>query len=226
MKNVTMRLEEYYPAGKFLRLSFARDRAELVVRFSDFTVGYLADYDAKLLEVKDLEQSVVLTEEQKGVTVSLYAAAERMSTELNFLKFQMVQAGLSTSLVTAIKKDIARRNIEGACQKLEGLNQFIVEHHVALEAKGMAAGFPVVLAGDTVVLEEKNEMQNQVMDLLKELHEDNAAVFKSLYGFISVIAAAGKVMYKGTAKESEYTIAHILGRMRSSGGRTEVVSPI
>jgi hypothetical protein len=58
------------------------------------------------------------------------------------------------------------------------------------------------------------------------LHEDNSEVYKALYRFISTIAAAGKVMYKGKVKEDEYTITRILGRMRSSGGDGAVVPPV
>jgi ribosomal protein L29 len=226
MKQLKMRIEEYYPAGQFLRVSFVRDRTMLVSRFSNFTTDYLAEFDTSIEDVRVLEQSVVLTEEQKNATAELYGAADGLSTELNFLKFQMVQSGLDTALVTAIKKDIARHNIEGACQKLVGLNQLIVQHHVVLESKGMAAGFPVTLAATTAWLETKNVLQNQVMDMLKQLHDDNKAVFKALYGFISTIAAAGKIMFKGTAKESEYTITHLLGRMRSSSIPRDGVPPV
>jgi hypothetical protein len=215
-KQLKMRIEEYVPAGQFLMVSFVRDRAELANRFSEFTPEYLTGFSDQLTKVKKLEQSVVLSEKQKQVTAALYDVADGLSGELNFLSFHLKRAGLDTSLVTKVKYDINKRNIEGACQKLEGMLQYVVEQQALLVSKGMSADFPVDLEGIINDLEAKNALQNEVMDKKDQLHERNREDFKTLYGFISTISAAGKVMYDGKVKEDEYTISKIVGRMRSS----------
>ena len=41
-------------------------------------------------------------------------------------------------------------------------------------------------------------------------------VFKNLYNYISEVADAGKIIYKGTHKKDEYTISKILIKMNAA----------
>jgi hypothetical protein len=218
--NNNFRMEEYYPGGSFLKASFERDRVELSGRFSEFTAPYLAGFIAKLGEVKVLEQSVILTEDQKDSTKELYAEAAELNGELNFLSFYFKRAGLESTLVSAVKKDLAKGNIEGATDKLEGIIQYVIAKQGLLTAKGMAAGFPAELAATRDALNAKNELQNEKINVLKTLHSDNKLIYAALFVYISTISEAGKIMYKGNGKASEYTISRLISRMRSgnSGG--------
>ena len=220
--NNNFRLEEYYPGGSFLFKSFERDRSELMGRFSGFTPEYLAGFDSKLAAVKKLEQSVVLTEEQKDATEALYAEAAALNNELNFLSFYFKKAKLDSAIVSAVKKDLAKGNIEGATDKIEGVIQFIIVKKDLLTAQGMAAGFPDELGVTRDALEAKNKLQNEKLNALNTLHDDNKGVYKELHGYISTVSEAGKIMYKGKVKAGEYTISKIISRMRSgnSGGAT------
>jgi hypothetical protein len=67
--------------------------------------------------VSKLEQTLKLSEEQKGVTVSLYEASDVVNKEMNFLSFYFNRAKLDSSLVSAVKNDLKKRNVEGANQK-------------------------------------------------------------------------------------------------------------
>lgn len=60
------------------------------------------------------------------------------------------------------------------------------------------------------------------MNTLKVLHDANKGIYKELYDYISTIAEAGKIKYKGTVLADQYTISKIIDRMRSSnqGGST------
>lgn len=220
-KSVKLKIEEYVPAASFLKTSFVRDRAELSGRFSEFTVGYETEFVNQLLVVKNLEQALVLTEEQKEVTKGLYVSAELLNKELNFVSFYFKRAQLDGSVLTKVKRDLTKRNIEGALLKLEGLVQYIIDKHVVLESKGMAVGFPAALQVEATDLETKNELQNELMNLRKQLHEDNSADYKLLYSFMSTIVSAGKVMYDGHVKKDEYTITKLIARMRSGGARAD-----
>lgn len=221
-KSVKLRIEEYFPAGSFLKTSFVRDRAQLLVRFSEFTPEYEAEYSAQLLVVKLLEQALVLTEEQKEVTASLYVAAASLNNELNFVSFYFKRAKLDSRVLSKVKRDLAKRNIEGACLKLAGLVQYVKEKHLVLESKGMSTGFAAELEAAAGDLETKNEKQNKIMNNRKQLHKDNSGEYVLLYGYVSTIAAAGKVMYKGHVKADEYTITKLISRMRGGNGHAAV----
>lgn len=225
--NNNFRIEEYYQGGSFLAKSFELDRLALAVRFPEFTAAYLTQFKAKLTQVKTLEQSVTLTEEQKASTAELYAAAGLLNTELNFLSFYFKRANLDSVIVSAVKKDLAKSNIEGATDKLEGLIQFINSKKAILVTKGMTVNFPTELAATRDALVVKNGLQNEKLNALKSLHTINKVVYKELFAYISTISEAGKIMYKGTTKASEYTISKLISRMRSgnTGGGEDTTTP-
>lgn len=215
-KGFTLRMEEYVPTGTFLKTSFTRDRADLATRFAEFTMEYEANFDAQLTKVGKLEQSLKLTEEQKQVTESLHDASDLVNKELNFLSFYFKRAKLDSSILTAVKQDLNTRNIEGACFKLEGLIQYVVENETVLISKGMAVGFGATLSTNKEDLLAKNVLQNKIMDVKGQLYEDNAGEYKKLYAYISTIAGAGKIMYASVGKVDEYTLSKVLSRMRNT----------
>ena len=92
--SLRIRKEEYTALGDFVRLSFVRDQAVILSRFTKLNAGFLADFTAKLEEIKVLESGLVLTEEQKVVTSKLYAEAAVLNKELNFLIRYIKEVGL------------------------------------------------------------------------------------------------------------------------------------
>lgn len=214
--NNKLRKEEYTVAGNFLKTSFANDRADLATRFPEFTPEYQTAFEASIDLVEDLEQGVVLTEEQKTATAVLYSLSKELNSELNFLTFYFKRAGLDSKMVSNLKKDLTKNNIEGCTQKITGLLQFIADKRTVLTEKGMAGTFESELAQTRDNLNEKNELQNQKMNALKDLHSENKAIYKELYQYISIIADAGKIKYKNTIKADQYTISKIIARMRTS----------
>ena len=197
-----------------MKTSFTRDRAELATRFAEFTPEYEAEFNTQLRKVAKLEQTLKLTEEQKQVTETLYEKADLVNKEFNFLSFYFKRADLDSGILTAVKKDLVSRNIEGACFKMEGLMQYVAENETVLVSKGMAAGFVATLETDVEDLTIKNALQNKIMNIKGQLHEDNAGEYKKLYTYIATIAAAGKIMYDGVGKVDEYTLGKVLSRMR------------
>lgn len=213
-----LRIEEYLPTGAFLETSFSRDRSELEANFSEFTPGYLADFQNQLAIVSRLEDSLVLTQEQKGVTQSLYIAKDAMNKELNILSFHFKRAKLDTKAISKAKKDLSAGNVEGANLKLKAIIQMIDSKTEDLESKGMKTGYSIKLATRNKDLLDKNVLQNKLMDARGQLSEDNSAVYKMLYKYISTIAQAGKIIYDGQGKRDEYVISKLVSRMRSGGG--------
>ena len=217
-KGINLRMEEYVPAGTFLKASFVRDRVELATRFSEFSTEYLNAFEVQLTKVSDLEQTLVLTEEQKDITASLYRASDALNKELNFLSFYFERAALDPTIISAVKRDLNVKNIEGAVLKMKGITQYVISKKALLEEKGMSATFPDELNAVLADLKLKNELQNEVMNDKKQLHKDNKEEYDALYTFISVIAKAGKIMYNGLSKKDEYTVTKITSRMRRSKG--------
>ncbi|WP_300569726.1 hypothetical protein [Flavobacterium sp.] len=214
VRGVKLRMEEYVPAGNFLKTSFVRDRVELTTRFSEFTDDFEAEFLAQLVKVDTLEQTLKLTKEQKQMTLSLYEAADVLNKELNFLIFYFKRAGLESDLLSQLKSDLRGKNIEGACYKMEGLIQYVTENEAILVSKGMAVGFANTLSIAKNTLAGKNASQNEIMDIKGQLHESNAKEYKKLYDYIATIVSAGKIMYANASKVDEYTITRLVSRMR------------
>ena len=220
--------EEYSPAASFLYVSFKRDRLELFVRFKDFTPDYLVGFEAQIDKVKALEKGIVLTTDEKNATKDLYAMAERVNKEFNFLVFYFKKLTFDTGLLSKTKKDLTRRNIEGAIENIKGVKEFLIANKDALVAKGMAADFVETLEGMKVYLDDKNVLQNKMKNQIAALYEANKEVYDTLYEYISEIADAGKRFYIGEKKAKEYTISSLISRMRSGkkgGGDGDATPP-
>jgi hypothetical protein len=81
----SIRTEEYAPLGDFLMKSFIRDQAGIEIRFSKLNASYLDAFRNQLEVVKGLEGTLKLTEDQKRATAELYAEADVVNKDLNFL---------------------------------------------------------------------------------------------------------------------------------------------
>jgi len=212
--------EEYLPGALFIKASFKRDREELATRFSEYTPEYLVGFETQITKVKQIQQTLVLTEAQKQATVNLYLKADRVNVEFNFLSSYFKKCGLDTKILSEVKKDLTTHNIEGATAKIATVIQLIDANKAALVAKGMAADFSASLAVDRDYLEQENVLQNEVKNQIGALYTANKAEYDALYAYISEIAADGKIMYAKTPKAKEYTIAKIIERMRSGNTGT------
>ena len=222
-----IRNEEYPALGDFIKVSFVRDQSVIADRFPKLNEIFLAAFTAKLDEVKTLESRIVVTEAQKDATASLYLEAGVLNKELNFLSSYFSEAGLNSGLVTALKDDLFKNNIEGAILKIEGVKQFVVSHQVALEEEGMVSTFPDKLEAHKVSLAAKNALQNSFMNSGATLTSDNTGTHAELYAYIQKIAKAGKLVFDGSVVKEEYSITKTISRMRAAkknGGITPLVA--
>ena len=214
--NSNVKHEEVTPLGDFVLTSYARDFDAIKSKFSILDGAFKDGFVAKLAFVKELESGLVLTEEQKGVTASLYAEAERLNGELNFLSTYFADADLNSGIVTAVKNDLFNGNIEGAILKLEGLKQFVTTHQVVLVKQGMDAGFATVLGDYKVSMTTKNNTQNEIINNRKKLTDANASDYAELLKMIKQITNKGKLVFKGTVYQDEYTTTKVIQRMRAA----------
>jgi len=217
-KGFAFRQSEIVPAASFVMSSFSRDREELETRFSEFTTGYAKSFGDQRNLVDGLEQGLSMTQEQKATTESLYAKADELDRELNFVAFYFKRAQLDGKLISGVKKVLRRGDIEGTLLKVQALQQYLTANLALLTDKGMAPTFPAELEATRSELAQKNTAQNELMNQRRELYAANRKEYERLYGYIQTISQAGKIMYQGKPKSDEYNLSKILGRMRFSGG--------
>ena len=216
--SIRIRKEEYTTLADFILPVFVRDQAVFVARFPKFDDVFLTGFTTKLTFVKTLESGMVLTESQKEATKNLYIEADRLNGELNFLSGYFKDASLNTGIITDLKNNLFNHNIEGAVLQIEGLKQYVVAHQPALEAEGMAHDFPVDLDHFKVNLSAMNTVQNDIMRSHRALTDANNTHYEALYDYVAKIADKGKLLFKGTVTENEYSISKTLKKMRGGNG--------
>jgi hypothetical protein len=219
--NANVKIEEVAPYGDFVLTSYARDFDAIKAKFPKMDNAFKDGFVAKLDFVKELESSLVLTESQKGVTESLYAEAKRLNTDLNFLSAYFADASLNTAIVTGLKNDLLNRNIEGAILKIESVKQFVASNQAALIAQGMDANFADVLTDYKVSLTQKNNEQNELINNRKQLTDANQVHYDELLKMIKKIVRNGKLVFKGSVTQDEYTTGKIVQRMRAAKKKAE-----
>jgi hypothetical protein len=210
-----LKKEEYTALGDFIRVSFERDLAAITARYPKINKAYKNEFIAKLEEVKTLESSIKLTQEQKNATKALYNEVLEVNKELNFLSSYCKDAGLDSTIVSDLKKTLSKGNVEGAVLKIESLKQYITANADALIEEGMPANFATTLNTHKTSLESKNTLQNSSLNDRKTLTKANKKQYEELYAYITKIMRSGKLVFSTSNVKEEYTISKVLSRMRS-----------
>lgn len=222
-KSLKMRNEEFAPGASFLLSSFERDQAVIVSLFSDFDAAYMAGFKLQIVKVEKMDQGLVVSEQRKDATKLLNGMVDGLNTQLNVVAFRFQRAGLPTKLITQVKEDLKSGNVEGGCDKIEGLIQLMVEKKTTLVATGMPDNYPDELDQTTDTLRDYNKKQHELMNAGEELTSKQLNEYQVLFGYIKDICRAGKIVFDGTVKEDEYNMTKLIKRMRSgnSGGSKE-----
>lgn len=219
--SVRVKNEEFVPLAEFIYVSFERDQRQIEAKFKKLDGPFLEAFRNKIDFVKDLESSLVLTTEQSRVTAELYAEAAAFNKEANFLSSYFKGAGLPTAAVTKMKDFLFSDNIEGALLELKAVKQLGRENEAALVAEGMAEDYLDIMDATYDSMLAKNIMQNKIMNDRKTLVRNNRADYDELYDYIATVAEKGKIVFKGTGVEDEYTIDDIIKRMRAPERRDD-----
>lgn len=215
-KGFTIRIEEYTPLGDIILSNFTRDFAVINARYPKLNDVFKTNFTNKLEAIKTQEKALVISEQRKAITASLYLEAEALVEELLFLKDYIKDAGLSNTIVIDLIHDLRSYNIEGACDKIETLKQFIVANKTAIEEEGMNPAFPDKLEDHKTSLAQKNAAQKTTLDSGVVLTGNNNANYTELYNDIITISDKAKKVFKNTLFEDQYVISKILKSMRSS----------
>lgn len=215
MSGFTIKLEEYTPLADIILANFTRDAVAIKARYPKLNDAFKASYTAKLEAIKTVEKKFVITQQQLAITKSLYDEADALVQELVFLKDYIKDAGLDNTLVTALIHDLRSHNIEGACEKIETLKQFIQANQAPIVDEGMAPDFPNKLEDHKISLAKKNKDQKITIDSGVVLTGNNNSQYTDLYNDTIKISDKAKKVFKNTPFEDQYTISKILKSMRS-----------
>ena len=225
----SIKIEEYAPLGDIILFNYTRDLPTIVARYPKLNEAYKASFAIKLETIKTQEKKLVLTKQRTEITKSLYDEASALVEELVFVKDYIKDAGLDNSLVTALIHDLRSHNIEGACDKIETLKQYIQANQAPIVAEGMAPEFPTILEDHKTSLAQKNKDQKTTSDSGIVVTGNNNSNYTDLYNDIINIADKAKKVFKNSPFEDQYVISKILQSMRSSnkggGANTSTPSP-
>ena len=212
----SIKIEEYTPLADIILFNFTRDATTIKARYPKLNEAFKDSFTSKLATIKTQEKKLVITKQQTTITKSLYDEADVLVQELIFLKDYIKDAGLDNALVTALIHDLRSHNIEGACEKIETLKQYIVANQAPIEDEGMATDFPSKLEDHKTSLAQKNKDQKITSDSGVVLTGNNNSHYTDLYNDIINIADKAKKVFKNTPYEDQYVISKILKSMRSS----------
>ena len=212
----SIKIEEYTPLADIILANFNRDLTTINARYPKLNEAFKTSFTTKLEAIKIQEKKFVITKQQLAITKSLYDEADALVQELIFLKDYINDAGLDNTIVTALIHDLRSHNIEGACEKIETLKQYIQANLAAIEEEGMATTFPDALETHKESLAKKNKDQKLSMDSGVVLTGNNNSQYTSLYNDIIKISDKAKKVFKNTPFEDQYVISKILKSMRSS----------
>ena len=212
----TIKIEEYTPLADIILANFNRDFTTINARYPKLNNAFKTNFTAKLATIKTQEKKFVITQQQLAITKSLYDEADALVQELLFLKDYIKDAGFDNAIVTALIHDLRSHNIEGACEKIETLKQYILANQAAIEEEGMATTFPAALETHKTSLAQKNKDQKIIIDGGVVLTGNNNSQYTNLYNDIINISEKAKKVFKNTPYDDQYVISKILKSMRSS----------
>lgn len=211
---LNLRKENYAALADFIVVSFERDLADFTTSFKTMDASYLANFKQAIDEVRKVTSISATRIQQKETTKQLYQEATKLKDLLLFLKKYADRAKIESSMLTKISKQLRAKNIE---RSVLTLREFL-PHFVANKDKltDMPDGFLDKLNLSITELERLNVLQNSLMNKSKNTTHQAMPIFKNLYNYISEVADAGKIIYKGTHKKDEYTISKILIKMNAA----------
>lgn len=223
----TIRIEEYTALGDIILSNFSRDFTTINARYPKLNDAFKTSFTNKLEAIKTQEKALVISEQEKTITISLYQESDALVEELLFVKDYIKDAGLNNTIVTQLIHDLRSHNIEGACDKIETLKQFIVANQAPIEEEGMNHEFPNKLEDHKISLAQKNKAQKTTSDSGVVLTGNNNSHYTDLYNDIIKISDKAKKVFKNSLFEDQYVISKILQSMRSSnkGKNTTTQTP-
>lgn len=212
MASTRFKQEDYVAIADFMLQSFERDKADFLKYYKAMDDAFLADFKAANEALKKAPSVMMRVKQQQSVTSRLHNLLDETKKNVIFLNDYAQRAKLDVASLTKVVKQIVSRNAEGVVKILRDALPYYEEH--VDEITNMPEGFLDSIKEQVTQIEVLNADQNNSMNVKKSVANANQGHYKNLYDYISEVAKAGKLIYKGTPKASEYTIQTVLSRVR------------
>jgi hypothetical protein len=224
MASSLLKLEDYPAVADFMITSFERDLPDFSKYYKGMDDAYLTAFKASNASLKAAPSGLVRKKKQTGVTKLLYNELDETKKEVIFLNDYAKRAELDVTPLTKTVKEINTRNTEGVIKLLRDALPYYEEH--AAEMIHMPEGFLTTIKGRVTEIETLNATQDSSMNEKKSGTNATRQQYDEVYGYISEVAKAGKLIYKGTPKADEYTISALLSRLHAAKRVSETVETV
>lgn len=214
MRSFRLRQAEYPLVGLAMRESFVRDQAEFQTYYKSMGEEFLNEFDKAIAGVQGVHSTSTGMYEQKDASARVYELQEDLYRKTMFMKDYVNHAGLDVKPVNEAIKSLRKSDTEAA---VKAVRQAVVYYQpFAEQLTDMPDGFADSMATDADALKARNNEQNTAMNFRTNLTAENRAKYVALDKIIKKVSNAGKRIYKGTPKANEYTVSHLLSRIRTS----------
>ena len=227
--------EEITVVASMVRDSFARDKGDFGGFSPKYTPDFLTAFSGKIVEAETRTGTLVYVAQLKALTNQLYIDVDGLRPLLTRLEGYLFLAkdSLSVSMkdfgITAVRKALSSRDVEGLLDKLTVTLQLVDNDIAGLEAVGFTAAARTALEDLKTSIRDANLEQNLKMDEKEAGVQNNRALLNELYETVTEIMDIGKRLFKydNAEKTGDYTATTIKSRIRHDGGGTpeEPVAP-
>jgi hypothetical protein len=220
-KNFKFRYQELPALGVFLESSFLRDK-DLFAAFSPVYANGFADaYHNKLLAVKALVNSRVITGKRQMITEKLHETQDAMKIMTEDIKRYCKMAGNRLSFhvksleLVKFRKSLRSRNCEASMEHALRIQQTLAPDLEVLAEMGFTAERQAELSTLTDSLENLNLQQNDLLNERKVQVEEKNDLLNDFWEMAKGLMETGQIIHRDTpAHKDQYTEKNLLTRVR------------
>lgn len=221
--------EELPLLSGFTLSSMTRDLPDFSSYSPLFTTEYVKKFEVTIAAVNEVIQPKSELMKQKEITIRISKTLTNLidaSTRLSgYLKLANGSLGLTPEkfAISQLKRQIARRDIEGVIQNLKLITDNISMNKEILMVQGLNEELIAVFVNAAKSLDDDKRLQVKMISDRKGIILNNVSLFNGLYGDLCNIMTVGKILYRTTnsAKLQDYTFNDLKKRVR----RTTSVVP-
>ncbi len=220
-RNFKVRYQELPALGVFLEASFLRDK-ELFAAFSPvYANGFAEEYHNKLLAVKAVDNSRVITGKRQMITEKLHATQDAMKLMTVDIKRYCKMAGGRLTFpvknldLAAFRKSLRSRNCEGSLEHALRIQQTLAPDLEVLSEKGFTPEKQAMFNTLIETMENLNLEQNNLLNERKKQVEDKTVLLNEFWEMVRDLTETGQIIHRDNpARRDEYTGKNLRSRVR------------
>ncbi len=198
--------------------SLKRDLSDFMAYSKKFTSAYLEDFKTnieKVFEVvipqSEIQRQKVITERINKTLDSLINPINRLTGYIKFSHTDHTDYGNAM-----LRKAITDSDAEGAIKSLSTISANIANFKEALVEQGLTEEAIELFASANKSLKNDKLKQAEIFSNRKKIVQDNLGLLNDLFGQLTEILTAGKILYNATdrAKAQDYSFEDLKKRVR------------